>query len=447
MVNEMNLVKVATRGLFGRFDHVIPFDVDSHITIITAPNGYGKTVILNIINDFFSKNFASLSKHHFSEVLLSFDNDYKVLLTRHGRLPLLPDEKSFEEEELVVKPINIDSAETWVYRFDSDIGSKRLGSVERYVPFLTRIGQDKWVDERDGRFYSAYELIYKYSDDLPPGFRDLPKIPEWLENIIGKTECHLIETERLFQIDRVSEYRSKRGRANTDSVVERNAYDLARRIGETLQSYANQSQKLDQSFPKRLLTNLGREAPSEEAIRARLQGLDSRRAQFVEAGLLDRSFSPPITAEDVIPDNTIRAILSEYADGTEEKLAVFDDIYKKIDLFKEIINSHFTFKEVSANSDAGIFISDESGKPVPLDSLSSGEKHELVLLYDLLFKVSDEALILIDEPELSLHVAWQKRFISDLEKIQQLRPIRIVMATHSPQIINDRWELTVELSR
>jgi predicted ATP-binding protein involved in virulence len=68
-----------------------------------------------------------------------------------------------------------------------------------------------------------------------------------------------------------------------------------------------------------------------------------------------------------------------------------------------------------------------------------------VLLYQLLFKVKPNSLILIDEPELSLHVAWQKQFLRDLQEITKLASFDILLATHSPQIIHDRWDLTVEL--
>ena len=70
--------------------------------------------------------------------------------------------------------------------------------------------------------------------------------------------------------------------------------------------------------------------------------------------------------------------------------------------------------------------------------LSSGEQHELVLLYDLLFNVQPGALVLIDEPEISLHVSWQKRFIEDLQRISRLVKFRSVVATHSPQIAG-KW--------
>ena len=78
--------------------------------------------------------------------------------------------------------------------------------------------------------------------------------------------------------------------------------------------------------------------------------------------------------------------------------------------------------------------------------LSSGEQHELVILYELLFRAKSNSLILIDEPELSLHVAWQERFVKDLEETARVSNFRAIIATHSPEIIGDRWDLTVELS-
>ncbi len=70
----------------------------------------------------------------------------------------------------------------------------------------------------------------------------------------------------------------------------------------------------------------------------------------------------------------------------------------------------------------------------------------LITLYELLFKVEPNSLVLIDEPELSLHVGWQSQFLKDLQEITELADLDILMATHSPDIIQDRWDdLTVEL--
>ena len=74
------------------------------------------------------------------------------------------------------------------------------------------------------------------------------------------------------------------------------------------------------------------------------------------------------------------------------------------------------------------------------------EQHELVLLYDLLFKVRPNTLVLIDEPELSLHISWQKTFLDDLLQIIRLAKFDVIMATHSPYIVGDRSDLLVVLS-
>lgn len=41
---------------------------------------------------------------------------------------------------------------------------------------------------------------------------------------------------------------------------------------------------------------------------------------------------------------------------------------------------------------------------IPIEHLSSGEKNDFVLFYELIFKCDSKSLILVDEPEISLHV-------------------------------------------
>jgi len=67
------------------------------------------------------------------------------------------------------------------------------------------------------------------------------------------------------------------------------------------------------------------------------------------------------------------------------------------------------------------------------------------MLYELLFCVQPGTLVLIDEPELSLHVVWQQEFLKDLEKIVAWQKIQVIIATHSPQIINEHWDSVVDL--
>lgn len=80
-----------------------------------------------------------------------------------------------------------------------------------------------------------------------------------------------------------------------------------------------------------------------------------------------------------------------------------------------------------------------------MSQLSSGEKQEIILFYKLIFETPENTLLLIDEPEISLHIAWQKKFMDDLYKIIKFKNLNVIVATHSPQIINHRWENQIDL--
>ena len=54
--------------------------------------------------------------------------------------------------------------------------------------------------------------------------------------------------------------------------------------------------------------------------------------------------------------------------------------------------------------------------------------------------------MLIDEPELSLHVAWQLQFIKDIKEIARAREIQIVIATHSPEIVSESMDCCIDLT-
>ena len=70
---------------------------------------------------------------------------------------------------------------------------------------------------------------------------------------------------------------------------------------------------------------------------------------------------------------------------------------------------------------------------IPLTQLSSGEKQLIILLTESLLQKSKETLFIADEPELSLHIEWQRKVISS---ITTLNPnAQIIIATHSPEIV------------
>ena len=69
--------------------------------------------------------------------------------------------------------------------------------------------------------------------------------------------------------------------------------------------------------------------------------------------------------------------------------------------------------------------------------LSSGEKQILAILLTVLVEDQKPYVIFMDEPEVSLHIEWQKKLI---DLILELNPsVQIILTTHSPAVIMNGW--------
>ena len=124
------------------------------------------------------------------------------------------------------------------------------------------------------------------------------------------------------------------------------------------------------------------------------------------------------------------------------------DYEPRIKAFRDIINRcEFANKQLEIDPRFGFrFVSnDELHTILALDQLSSGEKQMIIQVYELLFRAQSGTLVLIDEPELSLHMMWQMNYLKNLTQIAKLRGFQCIVATHSPQIFNSLWSKSVDL--
>lgn len=80
----------------------------------------------------------------------------------------------------------------------------------------------------------------------------------------------------------------------------------------------------------------------------------------------------------------------------------------------------------------GRFVVLNDGSPIRLSQLSSGERHVISLLACAEFHTEDGGMLIIDEPEISLHVDWQRRILPEI--LRRLSNTQVVVATHSPEV-------------
>jgi len=433
----MRLKEIRTHKLFGIFDHAIPLNMDDRITIIHGPNGYGKTAVLRLIAGVFTPQYGVLRELPFDRLELCMYNGSVLTVTADGF-------KDDANRDHIVFDFPPNEPFDLSRQHKSSIRTINKGDLETFIPGLERVGVNEWFSLQTGETMDFEGVLDRFTDELPFRTRKKLEYPIWLTELQESLDVHFIRANRL-ELNRAHRT-SKSRQSEWISVVARFADELAGLIRSTLATYAELSQSLDRSFPHRLVVASNGSSHSPEAIRGKLNQLEQQRKNLVDAGLLDHDQQPDVQIPAAEIEETKWDVLSVYVSDVEKKLAVFSDLYAKIDLFRSILNRKFQYKSVAVNKHEGIVFRTEDGKQLPPSSLSSGEQHEVVLLYQLLFKVKRDSLILIDEPELSLHVAWQKQFLRDLSQITALANFDALIATHSPQIISDRWDdLTVEL--
>jgi hypothetical protein len=390
----VRVTDISVTKLFGIFNHTIPLRTADRITIIHGPNGYGKTVILQMVQALLTNQTSVFRRVPFETFRLSFDTGAQLEVTKRLKAngeknePHLVLHYQLREKDRRLDH-SIDYAARGRVRFPLDF-------IERHLPEMERIGPETWLQVSTGRRLDLDDVIDVYGDFLPGGLRKNRKIPEWLADLPKNFDVRVIEAQRLMSVSEKRRNVRPDGHYGYEPAVASYSRDLAARIQQKQAQYGTFSQQLDSTFPTRVLQKKTSHTTVPE-LAAKLKELADKRQHVIEAGLLTKEPYEPPTVDPQGQDESTTGILSLYAEDVESKLSVFDEITARIDLFKELLNKRFSFKQLNVERDRGFVLSSKTGDQLfPID-LSSGEQHELVLLYELLFRTSQNALVLIDD--------------------------------------------------
>ena len=108
-------------------------------------------------------------------------------------------------------------------------------------------------------------------------------------------------------------------------------------------------------------------------------------------------------------------------------------VFKEINGIFEILELDVKLSEISKDENSMPIFKDSSGKKFGINELSSGEKQLFLRTLAIKMLNPENSIILIDEPELSLHPKWQQRIVDVYRKIGKNN--QIIIATHSPHIL------------
>ena len=416
------MIKIEIEKLFGRFDYSIALNSNG-LTIITGPNGYGKSTILKIIQNLSGRviGFSKIMKIDFRLLKISFAKQTFVI-------------------EKIDKEIRINDVE--VKKRDLEEFCLRVIENNRY---LYQIDENHYMDRRTDEVYEITEYINKYLDSIESNnylkeefilnrskkYSNL-KVFDEIKECIGNV--FFVQEQRLIKTDYSRRFRDERGIIN---VIEELPLKMKKLLTDFSTLYSKTAADLDSSYPSRLFKNEISITENEyEKERDIFKTKVARLSKYnlSKVSLIDATFK-----------NEFSKALKIYFDDFNKKYSVYEPLIDKLDLFTHIVNSRLSYKSIIISNEKGLVVLDDGGKVLDINQLSSGEKQEIVLFYDLIFETPDNTLLLIDEPEISLHIVWQKMFIDDLLKIVNMKNLNVIVATHAPQIINGHWENTIDL--
>ena len=424
----MQISRLQIKNLYDQYNYDIDFNSEEkeQITILTGPNGYGKTTILRILKSLNPKSLYYFYVIKFSEIIISFDNNTVLNITQNYKTEV-ESRSAIDYKDELEKEV----------RF---IWNKATGEP------LTHFVYNRTNIEKARRTYKFLRGTYsrrKTFEDLTNREKeeillDNEEFNEYIAKANGQEQFLMqLETLRSCYIPSNRIY-NEAHEENEKLPIEKVCEALMAEMKTAKYDYLIHSQRIDSIFIKKVLGSIYEDCSisSYNELKAEVESQMNTAAEYK---LAEKVEIPEYNEEN-------KAVLFAYLKGLKEKFSKISTISKKTELFQEMLTSKgFANKSIEISPQHGFRIKSDNGDIIDGYKLSSGEQNEIIMLYRLIYEVPDQGLLLIDEPENSLHVAWQKTIVDDMKEIASVKRLQIIIATHSPSIVSKGLSMTKDL--
>lgn len=437
----MQITQIEVKNLFGKHDYLIEFNKDDNIFILTGPNGSGKSTILRILYGLSNLDLGLLCSFPADSIKFEFDDRRVFLIKRKGGL------KSVNK---VVFQIKNSNGKILKERFKPELDLKDHGKPcnlksKLDLPSRDLIQMDKyrWFNFKTGTTFTPASIIKLRGEDIGTllDFRfKNNEFRSFFSDILKGWRVEYLDTKRLYRLQGPEESSLTRLLNNLISGFTREITGL---ISDKTKTRDKVTRQLGDTFDSRLAGAIpDSELRSVTEIRKELKELTGKWIRVAEALGIEPESPDSIEISDN-PDRKSLKLLNLHVLDSKRIFEIYSGLYDKLNFYLDFLNRNLSGKVVEYFPDKGFIIRDDSGNFLDAGDLSSGEQHQLILWFEIIFRDAD--LILIDEPELSLHITWQSEFIRELTRFNKERDKQFVIATHSPDIIDRFWDLTLEL--
>jgi ABC-type lipoprotein export system ATPase subunit len=430
--NVGGLRNIVVRGLFGSRDYAIPVE-RGRPTVLTGVNGTGKSTLLRLINAVSEGDLRTLGSAPLNMLELHFAELDPFTLLRTG--PRSGTDLHWGVQRHVLPPFEpVEAFPDWARSVLGDIQGRDEEVLEDLLMEAARSAGVPFSEFTEVRSQLQHE-VHEPTADPPP----------WAEELSNAFPVAYVTDQRLVVEPTLQRSPSGRIRQPQTSAlaVEVASRKIANEMRQVDSAYARTSQQQDRRFPRDVIAAMSRRTPvALEDLKSLLSDVDERRESLRDVGLLDRDYQyEPELDENSLVAEHVRPVIQTVLQSTLEKLGVLENLAGRLQVFQQFLNRRFADKAMELSRRNGVRFRLKTGGVITPSELSSGEQQMMVLAYEILFRTSEGTLVMVDEPEISLHVLWQDTLIDDLTAMGSASDLQFLLATHSPVLLGGHPEL------
>lgn len=412
--------KVSIHKLWGVKN--IEVDFDNNVNIFIGANGTSKTTFLNLIEATLLCDLQTLYNIEFSKIEIELNTDYNLTTIIVRKLNDIQSYRQCFEYNIIGEMDEMyEIFYEGDYRFFSRRGSNSYGEYKIVKDKLSKLLNISWLSiNRDDSFDYEYYRRREYDDRLNSVDK---KIEELAKELIGyklQLEAEVSKSVDLFKKESLllMLYDSSKDDLEDNLIALRNKCYSQDQINKLKLDLYKVFRALGiGGSNERILQHISKINETIDKI------INKRRITLNDAlvlPLMRRAFS-------------MLEIFKRYEEEKDEILMPLNNFWKCLKKF--MVDKEFSIDTENGEIKIELKEGDINNKFIDVKSLSSGEKQLFILLAETLLQKESTHLFIADEPELSLHIGWQRII---LKKILELNPnAQIVVATHSPEIASE----------
>lgn len=448
---RMIIKKIRISNLHGQRDNK-EIQFDKKLTFLYGTNGCGKTTVLNILTAIITGKLYNLVEYIFDTIELIFcdqqNKEERIIINmmsdgtnkRVMRINLGDEKYEIEDIDNLKEKIyrktedeNIDRAFGEMYPFLKNIAAK-FNYV--YLP-LNRYGYDNVADREYYRYGYSRRRYYEIQSNSYNSYlnESLRYVAELIRDSCVNINVRENRVNDQFRKDVLSSMIRVSGDMPIWQIIDEIAHFDWDEVLKSKEAYI------------KTLKEIGvYDAKLQKEIESFFEAFKSAYDDYVKQKNDDTEKSG--IRIDLAWQYAEFQKIKNIADLAKENEKIKEKIRQPKALFEELINDFFknsgTHKRVVITNEGQVVFETKGGK-LHLKDLSSGEKQIVITFASLIFglKGKGTGIFIVDEPEASLHLEWQNKFVPAILKTN--KNIQLIFATHSPELIGEYRNKAVRL--